>query len=241
MAKFDLGAALQGGAASIFAGPGGVLTGAGLGGFGAFRGGGGGGGASFDINAELGRISQLFEAQRQAAFQQIEADFVAQRGRTAANLAARGTLRSPVSEASFGRLADARLQARATAAGQLAGQEAAFRGQALGQFSRLGEAAAIRRSQAAAARTGALASIGTSLLMAGLRSRGAGVGAPTPGSRAAVPSRGLQTIPISGGTQSFDPFSGTGPSRFGSGFPQGTEFADRDLFGTPIPDLLRRP
>lgn len=208
--QYGAGAGLAVGATAgaIFGGPAGAAIGAGLGSsIGGMIGGLFGGSRKVpvpDISAELARISGLFAQARQAAIATIEQRGQAERGLIASNLAARGILRSPVSEAVFARQREAIGQDIAAVSGQIAGQEGMASAQVLqglmastqrAQFANLQ-----LEQQRAQAITGSLGAIGGALLSAGLNSQAgagrpgalpSGQGMPPLGSRFATNTQGL--------------------------------------------------
>ena len=178
--EFDTGGAaagaMSGAAAGSVAGPWGTAAGAVVGGVvGGFAGGGkkkSSGG--FDINAILSQIRAEYAKARVAAIQSINAQAVTGRQNVIQNLANSGILRSGASANQFERLEAARIGAIGESEGKLAAMQA-------GQFAELllglnkqrisqDELEAKRRAE----RTGALTGIGSTLLLAALRSRSPG-------------------------------------------------------------------
>jgi len=141
-----------------------------------------------DISGELARVRALYEQARVQARANIKQEAAETRGQLAGNLATRGLLRAPVSENVFGRLREATSRDIATSEASIGAQEA-------GAISSLLSALLGARTQSQAgnvglaqARTkdisGALGSVGGTLLNIGLNRPGGGGQtpmAPSPG------------------------------------------------------------
>lgn len=122
-----------------------------------------------DISGELNNLRALIDELRQSGLKAIDQDYGNQRGETASNLAARGVYRSPVSQNSFDRLNRARMAARSSFLGDLAGREASLRAGLLGQLVDVNSKYNMLGGQQEAARAGQLASLFSGLLQAGLK------------------------------------------------------------------------
>lgn len=118
-----------------------------------------------DISDELRRIRDLFDQARAAAIQSINYEATQARGQATANLAARGTYRSPVAENVYGKLQESRLRAIGAAEGALAGQQAKTQADVLNQLLGYNLAGQQAGAQREAAIAGGLTSFGGSLLM----------------------------------------------------------------------------
>lgn len=112
-------------------------------------GGGGNSGPNIDINAELGRINDLYAQARTQGEASLTQDYQAQRGELAQSQAARGILRSGVSQLGLARLGAGRQQALAQFNSQLsasqAGQQSSLLNALLGRKTALDTAAADRQ------------------------------------------------------------------------------------------------
>ncbi len=162
-----------------------LLAGAGLSGgslLASLIGGGGRRGPSIDVQAELDKISGIYQKAGATARSSIAAEAGRLKKSAASDLAARGILSSPVSENVFSEIRREELGAIANSEASLAREEAGARGALLRAL--LGESLGLQQlgDQRSAARTGAIGGLGMQLLMAALGMRGAGIAAPrTPG------------------------------------------------------------
>ena len=125
-----------------------------------------------DIGAELARIRGLFESQRSQAEASIRRASGQQRGRVANNLAARGILRSPVSENSFQRVREAELAAVGQSNAQIGAAQANAESRLLSQLLGLRFAQEQQADQRRASLFGTLGSISGNLLLANLMKGG---------------------------------------------------------------------
>lgn len=143
--------------------------------------------SSFNIDAELAKLSALIAKQREAGQSTIESNYRANRSEIASSLAGRGTYRSPVAEASFNRLRQAKTQALVELEGNLAGMEAGARSDLMKTLMGYRVKSDELAAQRGAALAGQLGGLSSTLLMTGMR----GLPAKTPPavvSPAAAPS-----------------------------------------------------
>ena len=137
-----------------------------------------------DISGELKKISELFAQMRAQAETSINRQAALGRAQSANSLAARGVYSSPVSEHTFNRLEDSRLNSIADANAQIGGQEANARSSVLGTLLQLNARNQDMRNQANAARWGSLTGLGANLGLMGLSMPNA---SPAPAATGGVP------------------------------------------------------
>lgn len=170
---------LTGASLGSFGGPIGAAVGFGVGaiagGFGLF-GGGKRKRRNFDVTAELNKISAAFSQAREQARAAIREEAGQIRGQASANLAARGVLRSPVSQNTFGALNQARLRAVGASEAAFGVQEAQTRSRLFGSLAGLQFQQNQLDDQRRAGRFGLLGNLATTLLLLNFRGRGGGGG-----------------------------------------------------------------
>lgn len=129
-----------------------------------------------DISGELNNIASMFASLRAQNTTNINRESAKGRSAAASNLAARGTLSSPVSEHVFTGLEGERVNAIANSDAQLAGQEAGMRTSLLRELLGLTDANQQRKQNANAALYGNLSGLGSTLLLSSLMRTPSGLG-----------------------------------------------------------------
>lgn len=124
---------------------------------------------SIDISAELAKINALFEQQKAAARIGINQDAAQARSEIASNLAARGTYSSPVSEYSFGRLAQTKTRALAESDAAIGGRQAEAQATLFSGLLGYDQQNRLLAAQQDAAMSGQLGALGGALLSVGLQ------------------------------------------------------------------------
>lgn len=201
-----------------------------------------------DPSAELARIRALYGERRAALVSEIRGETARRRSQAAANLATRGILRAPVSEATFGEVRRVGMEAESKALGELAGQQAGVEAQLMAQYAQMNMQremqARAERNQLIAALIGGGASIASGFLTAPAAAAPAAPAAPAAvGAGGAHFSAGslagaLAPITSFAATPSYNFDAAARPTAINPLFGSGNSFAIRDAL---LPISPQRP